>query len=176
VAEFTNQTTINGQTAQVSGVGNGEGGYIRGLEVALLMNFDDLPAPFNGLGLSANYAYTETNVDPSGDNTFGLTGLSKDVGNAALWWAGEKIEARVGVDYRSEYTDIDDFGNFLTIKDVTTVSTNFAYNFNKDLRVNFFVSNLTDEERSKYTGGVPQRTSFTSSYGRILGLGVHYTM
>ncbi|NIB38236.1 TonB-dependent receptor [Pseudomaricurvus alkylphenolicus] len=176
VAEFTRQTTFNGQAAQVAGVGNGEGGYIRGLEVTLLKSFDQLPAPFNGLGVSANYSYTETNVDPSPDDPFGLIGLSRDVANASVWWAGEHLEARLGADYRSEYEDIDGFGNFLTVNDVTIVSTSVAYNFNKDLRVNLFVNNLTDEERNKYTGGVPQRTESIMNFGRIIGLGVHYNL
>jgi hypothetical protein len=41
---------------------NGEGGDIRGLELVYQQQFSSLPAPFDGLGIASNYAYTTSNI------------------------------------------------------------------------------------------------------------------
>jgi iron complex outermembrane receptor protein len=59
---FYNQDfTVNGvtRTVQMRGPLNGEGAALKGFEVAYQRFFDFLPAPFDGLGVQANYTYIE---------------------------------------------------------------------------------------------------------------------
>ena len=71
---FNREVTNNGVTevVEVRGPLNGEGAEIRGFEVSFQRFFDFLPAPFDGLGVQANYTYidnkgiTNTNVTEVG--------------------------------------------------------------------------------------------------------------
>ena len=166
-------------------VGNGDGGYIRGYELAATTDLSFIDESLAGFGFSANYAFTESDVVPVGAPALGgstgsqgaaLTGLSEDVANVAVWWAGGNIEARIGWDYRSEYIEPTVFGNFQHVDETTLMSLNLSYDFSEDFRVSLFGSNIGDEQRRKYTGGVPDRTEFNAYYGEIYGLSVFYKM
>ncbi len=166
-------------------LGNGDGGYIRGLEFAVNTNFGFISEPLETIGVSVNYAFTESNVIPVGRPELGgsvssegaaLTGLSEHVGNLGLWWANYNIEARIGVDYRSEYIEPNVFGNFLNVDDTTLVSFNLSYDFSEKFRVSLFGFNIGDERRRKYTAGIPERTEFNQYYRETYGVKVFYRM
>ncbi|ADU11952.1 TonB-dependent receptor [Asticcacaulis excentricus] len=121
--------TNNGVTrsVEVSGPVNGDGASIKGFEVAYQRFFDFLPAPFNGLGIQANYTHiknsgiTSTGVAVnSGDgssgqsgggttksaNTFNdlpLEGMSDDTVNLVGMYERGKWSARVAYNWRSKY-------------------------------------------------------------------------
>ncbi len=66
---------------QVTQPENGEGAKVKGLEFGYQQVFDNLPAPFDGFGVQANYTYVES--DASYTNvvsgaSFGLQGLSRN--------------------------------------------------------------------------------------------------
>ena len=87
---------------------NGQGGYVWGLEFNYTQAFTDLPAPFDGLGVILNYAYTESDLDitssTSGQPTsLTLPGLSKHVANPTIYYEKAGFGARLGVRYRSKY-------------------------------------------------------------------------
>lgn len=176
IGRFDIIENINGRRAEINRVDNGDGGYIRGAELALMHFFEALPVPFDQLGVSANYSYTETNIDPSGDEDFKLIGLSREVANASFWWSGHKLEFRLGWDYRSDYTDLDPFNNFLVVDDAQSFSSKLSYDLSPDLRVNLEVSNLSDETRRKYTDNIEQRSSFIARNGRIFSLGIRWQL
>ena len=166
-------------------LGNGDGGYIRGLEFAAATNFGFLSEPLSTLGMSVNYAFTASNVVPVGRPELGgsvgtdgaaLTGLSENVANVSFWWANYNIEARVGVDYRSEYIEPNVFGNFLNVDDTTLVSFSVSYDVSERFRVSAFGYNVGDEQRRKYTGGIPERTEFNQYYRETYGVKVFYRM
>ena len=166
-------------------VGNGEGGFIRGLEFAVNTDFSFIHESLNVVGSSFNYAYTESNVIPVGrpelggavgSEGAGLTGLSEDVANMSLWWADNDLEARIGVDYRSEYIEPSVFGNFQNVDETTLVSFNLGYDYSENFRISLFGFNITDEQRRKYTGNISERTEFNSYYGRTYGVNFYYKM
>jgi len=172
---------------QLETVGNGDGGYIRGLEVAANTNFGFISEPLEAVGVSFNYAFTESNVIPVGSPAFGgagnvgsegaaLTGLSEDVANLSLWWANYNIEARIGLDYRSEYIEPNVFGNFIKVDETTLFSFQVSYDFSERFRIGVFGYNIGDEQRRKYTGDVPERTEFNRYYGETYGVKVFYRM
>ena len=170
VAEEQIRTTIGGLPAQIGSVDNGSGGNLRGWEISFLHEFP------GGFGVSGNYAFTESTVEPSQDDPFGLVGFSEDVWFASGWWATEKWEVRVGANYRSDYTDLDVFGNFLTVRDFTRWSANIGYNATEQLRINLFGDNLTNEEFSIHTDDVSQRTSTIAHYGAVYGMSLFFKM
>jgi iron complex outermembrane receptor protein len=121
--------TSNGvtRTVQVNQPFNGEGAKIQGLEVAYQRYFDFLPAPFDGLGVQANYTYVKnkgivnSNVTPtSGDGGGGtsgggvqaisdsikvnaLEGLSEHAYNVVLMYEKGPWAGRIAYNWRSKY-------------------------------------------------------------------------
>ncbi|GGA66849.1 TonB-dependent receptor [Neiella marina] len=124
--EFTNNGVT--QVVEVSGAVNGGEGSIKGAEVAFQTFFDFLPAPWDGLGFKANYAYIEDDGSPNsglsadhpdsgdaGDIAFDnlpLEGLSKDNLNLEGLYEKGPWQARLAYNWRSEY--------LLTTRDVIT--------------------------------------------------------
>jgi TonB-dependent receptor len=120
---FNRDVTNNGvtQTVEVTGPLNGEGAEISGFEVAFTRFFDNLPAPFDGLGMQANYTYidnkgiTNTNVTEVGGGTIvtgqapdavsvnKLEGLSDNSFTVIGMYEKNSISARLAYSWRSEY-------------------------------------------------------------------------
>ncbi|GGZ24907.1 TonB-dependent receptor [Asticcacaulis endophyticus] len=117
--------TNNGVTrdVRVTGPVNGDGAALKGLELAYQRYFDFLPAPFDGLGIQANYTRIENDgvatqnivIDTAdGGATAGsaetgsinpgrLEGLSDDAYNVVLMYEKDRIGARLAYNWRSEY-------------------------------------------------------------------------
>ncbi|PXA87489.1 TonB-dependent receptor [Caulobacter sp. D4A] len=126
---FYQDVTNNGVTRSVftRGPMNGDGAKIRGAEVAYQRYFDFLPAPFDGLGVQANFTYLEnkgvknqnlTNASGSGSsNTSGggfsqsggairvdsLEGLSKYSYNVVGMYEKGRWALRAAYNWRSKY-------------------------------------------------------------------------
>ena len=89
---------------------------IQGAELGWNQFFDFLPAPFDGLGMSANYTYIDSstdvpnNLDTQPLDTDGSTfdalpadGLSKNAYNAAVFYEKGPWQVRLAYNWRSEY-------------------------------------------------------------------------
>jgi iron complex outermembrane receptor protein len=117
------QLTNNGvtRTVNVTRPVNGDGAKVTGAEVAYQTFFDRLPAPWNGLGIQANFTY----VDNQGVNNSGLTivsgggtttqdtnisftnlpleGFSKTAYNVVLMFEKPKFSARLAYNWRDQF-------------------------------------------------------------------------
>lgn len=171
------QTQTGNVNVNLQSLGNGEGGYIQGVELAGTTTFGFIDPALDGFGVSTNYAWTDSNVLPVGVGGFGttaqgvaLTGLSEHVANAQIFYATGPFEARFGLDYRSSYIEPDVFGNFITVDDVTLGSFQASYNVTDNTRVSVFGANIFDTQRRKYNDNVPARTEFNSGYGSNYGI------
>lgn len=121
--KFFREVTNNGvtQVAEVDGPLNGDGAEIRGFEIAYQGFFDFLPAPFDGLGIQANYTYidnkgitnTGTTEVGSGTDITGqapdqvsvnkLEGLSDNSATVIGMYEKGRWSARLAYSWRSEY-------------------------------------------------------------------------
>ncbi len=124
---FLQPTTINGVTRDVetTGPGNGDGGSLKGFEVAYQQFFDFLPGPLSGLGMQANYTYVDNsgikngNLKVSSGGASGITaqpgtaetslqvssleGLSKESYNIVGMYEKGPWSARVAYNWRSKW-------------------------------------------------------------------------
>jgi len=162
---------------------NGEGGHIQGIELAYQQVMSFLPAPFDGLGVYANYSYTDSNVkvneatNPIAD--IPLPGLSKDVGNLGLYYYKSGFETRLAYRYRSDYATNIGGQNLITFNKSDALVDFFAsYNFPdstplKGFSVQFQANNLTDEPFQTYSG-LPERSGRYEVFGRRYFLGFSY--
>ena len=165
---------------------NGRGGYVRGLEFAFTQTFDALPYPFDGLGITANYSYTESSIAlPDTQSARGgnitLPGLSENVLNATIFYELGGFETRVGYRFRDEFvTRQQGIGEQLPISDEEqTIDFQASYRFADGGRASgwsvlFQVNNLTDEPLATYFNQ-PQQLSTFGYFGRQLFLGVSYS-
>ena len=89
---------------------------IQGAELGWNQFFDFLPAPFDGLGMSANYTYIDSSTRiPAGSNAVPLDtdgtpfddlpadGLSKNAYNAAVFYEKGPWQVRLAYNWRSRY-------------------------------------------------------------------------
>ena len=124
--------TNNGETFNVQvvrPVNSDSVGRVKGFEIAYQQFYNMLPAPFDGLGLQANYTYVKSKgvkqnsfsvdaTNPAGNvpiidtSLLPLQGLSKHTFNVAGMYEKGPLAIRVAFNWRSEY--------LLTVRDVIT--------------------------------------------------------
>jgi len=134
---------------------NGSGGYIRGYELMYQQAFDFLPGALRGLGVYANYAFADSNIEqgtPLNATPFGLTGLSEHVGTATLWYYMRGFEGRLSYNYRSEFQR--DINRVMGEEGVNAAEgyydLSLSYEFTDKLKMMLQVQNLTDEPYKVY--------------------------
>lgn len=124
IGKYNTDVTNNGVTrsVEVRAPLNGDGAKISGFELAFQRFFDFMPAPYDGLGVQANYTYVEnkgianTNVTSTGAGSSTvsgqapdaiqvdtLEGLSKNAYNFVLMYEKDAIAARIAYNWRSAY-------------------------------------------------------------------------
>src|SRR6185436_9281883 len=104
---YTVQEQINGSQYQVTQPQNGDAASIRGVEVALQNQLRFLPSPFNGIGVYANYTFSDSTAhfpQHNGDST--LPGQSRHMGNLAVSYEKRGFMGRVSVNFHGSYIDV----------------------------------------------------------------------
>ncbi len=162
---------------------NGEGGYIQGFEVLYQQAFAFLPAPFDGLGVYANYSYTDSDISVAeNDNSIGnipLPGLSEHVANLSFYYYKNGFEARIAGRYRSEFaTELGDTDRILFTAPETVVDFQTSYAFPEGspmsgVELLFQANNLTDEPFETYYGDTARQGRY-ETFGRRFFLGATY--
>jgi len=165
---------------------NGEGGRVSGIELAFTQTFNWLPSPFDGLGASVNYSYTDSSIElpdtESGrtNTSISLPGLSENVFNATLFYTLGGFETRLGYRYRDEFISRQQgIGEQLPITDEESVfDFQSSYRFAdgsryEGLTLLFQIDNLTDEAFTNYFGTREQLSS-NALFGRQVFMGASY--
>ena len=159
--------------AEAKTYANGDKADVYGLELAYSQQFEWLPAPWNGLLLSANGTFTRSDADieqfnPDTGNmtsrSISLPGQSDTSGNLTLGWENDRMSLRVATNYQSDY--LDEVGNVLDKRYDTHVDDQFFvdisahYFLTKQLQIFVEAQNITDESYYAYTGD----RSFNAQY------------
>jgi TonB-dependent receptor len=177
----TTVPVVNGSF--VTAVNNGEGGYIRGLELTYTQIYDFLPGMWSGLGTNLSYSYTETEITRVSDPNQGifstdLPGLSPVVISGTVFWDnGEGFETRVNARYRDPFVSEQVAINAQTVNFDSEVIVDFqaSYEVNDNIGVLFQVNNITDEPVKSYFGQ-ESRTGTIQFFGTQYFLGVTYSL
>lgn len=136
---------------------NGEGGSIKGVELAYQQAFDFLPGIWGGLGASLNFTYApsdSSNVDVYGE-TLPIQDNSEKSGNAVLWYDDYGWQFRIAANYRSDRLDRLGMGMGEGVIPIWTDSTVYvdvsaSYDINDYVSVYVQGSNVTDEFEDQY--------------------------
>lgn len=161
---------------------NGGGADVYGVEVNWQQQFTFLPGWMSGLGIFANYTYTDASNIDLGDQTdrvdiATLPEQMKNVANLALSYEKEGIISRLSMNYSGKWIEEvgDDSGSDNWIDSATTVDFSFTYMFENGLDIFFQANNLTDEVKYVYYG-VPSRSTEYTITGRSFNVGMRFVL
>ena len=128
---------------------NADDGELFGIEANIVTRFAFLPAPFDGLGASANVTYVDSSVSVPfrADEDIPFFRQPDWIVGAALFFEKDRLEARVAIDYRDDY--IVSVGSS-TASDIYnkrrfTLDARISYLILDDVEVFASAANLTDE-------------------------------
>ena len=122
---------------------------LTGMELSLQHTFENLPAPFNGFGVMANYTYIDSSTDfvnAITRSTVGIPGLSENTFNATLFYENQKFSARVSYNLRSKFVEAVPFaGAPSMVDDYHQIDAQVSYFLNDKVSFSLEGLNLTDE-------------------------------
>lgn len=163
---------------------NGEGGTVKGHELAVSVPLDVLWEPLMGFGIQANYSDTTSSVQPLGPNSPNepLPGLSKYVSNLTVYYERYGFSARVSQRHRSQFVgEVQGFGGDRTrrtFEGETVTDLQLGYTFQSGPMKNFGillqVNNLENEPFRSSFDGDNNRPREYFEYGRTYLFGVNY--
>ena len=156
---------------------NGEDGSIQGFELAYQQALRFLPAPFNNLGIQANYTYVDSKT-PLEDAITGerlpLPGLSRDSYTLIGYYEDDIFTLRAAYTWRSEYlTSVGGAasGGNTYAAARGQLDASAQINLTRNLRLTIEGINLTKQIDAQYLGE-PARLAFTQREDRRIFFGV----
>ena len=162
---------------------NGPKGHIEGLELAWQQQFRALPAPFNGLGMMANY--TRSNSAATYPTRPGerikFIGQSREIGNAALTFERGGLFLRLALNFRTPRLREDEpLGGDATtdrwVDDHRQLDLSASYLLNRNWEIYAEALNLTDEPFRVYFGKTSSRFVQFEEYGISVNFGVRWRL
>ncbi|HEU5258804.1 MAG TPA: TonB-dependent receptor [Vicinamibacterales bacterium] len=155
---FTSTQIINGSQYQVTQPLNGDAATVRGAEVALQNQLRFLPAPFDGLGVYANYTFTTSSAAIPGHLGATLPGQSRHMGNIAASYEKGGFSGRVAVNFHGSYVDVIGATNALDryYDRSTQLDMSLSQKVARNLRLYVDGINLNDA-LLRYYQGLPER-------------------
>jgi iron complex outermembrane receptor protein len=157
--------TLNGTT-------NLGSAKVEGLEFNFRKTLVELPSPFNGLTLFANF----TTLRTEGTYANGISELANFVpktGNGGLIYRWRKFQTRVAANYTSDYLRSynADVLQALRYKPLTSVDISVQYELRPQLSIFLDVTNLNDKWLVWYSGKDPRRVRIVDDFGTRLSVG-----
>jgi iron complex outermembrane receptor protein len=164
-------------------INNSDGGFIRGLEVSYTQTFNFLPSFWEGLGVSASYSLTDSELsvaDPvgamEGSSTLPFPGLVEKSANFTLFYSYGNFETRLSTTFQDSFVGETRNVNLQPIvyAPETLVDYQAAYKFDSGLDLIFSINNLTNEPNRSYMYD-EDLTRTLQWFGRTFYLGANYT-
>jgi iron complex outermembrane receptor protein len=162
---------------------NGQGGWIKGWELAATIQGDLFSDALAGFGVNATYSYNDSNIEANGPGSASpLPGLSEDIWNLTLFYEKEGFSARVAQRYRSGYIgEVAGFGGARTGTDLdeeTVVDAQISYEFQsgrfEGVTLMLQAYNLTDERFQRVDPGTGLPTEY-QTFGALYQFGVSWS-
>ena len=122
-----------------------------GIELAFQRTFAELlPAPFDGLGIIANYTYISSGSDFASEitgATYGIPGMSENTINFTLFYEKGPWSGRVSYNFRDDFLDsnFNASANPRFVDEYEQWDASFGYSVNDNISIMLEAINLTDE-------------------------------
>ena len=162
---------------------NGEGGTLKGFEVAVSLPLDLLWAPLEGFGVVASYSDTDSEIEPLGPGTTEpLPGLSKYVSNITAYYERYGFSVRASHRRRSEFLgEVQGAGGdrskvYFAGEGVTDVQLGYTFQSGpmQNLSLLLQVNNLENEPYRTISDGLDERPHQYFEFGRTYLVGLNY--
>jgi TonB-dependent receptor len=154
---------------------NGESATVTGFEVAFQRQLDFLASPFDGLGLYANYTFTDSEAEFPGREgaAASLPGQSRHVGNLALSYEKGGFLGRVALNFHGKYIDEvgEASGEDRYYDNHTQLDITASQALTRNVRLFAELLNLTNEPL-RYYRGVPDRPDQEEYYRWWVSAGI----
>ncbi len=157
---------------------NADDGKLFGVEANLVQRFTFLPAPFDGLGISANATYVDSSLTVPGreDEDLPFFRQSDWLASGALFYEKGPFEARVALSYRDDYIVNIGSPTQRTAADIYNKSrfvldARASYRIFEGVEMFVSASNLTDETLTFYQT-TPDQTFSRQIYGVNADFGI----
>jgi TonB-dependent receptor len=155
---------------------NGQGGWLKGLEIQYQQPFTFLPGFWSNFGFIGNVTFVDSEVSYGTAGKNRLTGQSKNTANATLYYENGPLQARISVAHRSQYLLSFPGANGNSeegMNDTTNVDASMSYDFTENLTFSLEGINLTDEYGDRYVD-VTNRVSDYRHTGREIAVGLRW--
>jgi len=186
--DFTGLPNLSGRPPTQGNIGdftqpfNGQGGTVKGIELAASLPLGLLFKPLDGFGVQASYSNTSSAIKPFGDGDVRpLPGLSRTVTQLTGYFEKYGFSARVASRQRSSFiAEIEGFGadrEFKYARPETLTDIQIGYEiqsgFAKGLNFLLQINNASNEPYREYnnTSGLDTKLD---EYGRTMLFGVSY--
>ena len=161
---------------------NGDSGYIWGVELAVQQQLRFLPGALSGLGIYANYTYTESEAKLSDGSTNVFPGQANHIFNFALSYEKGGFSGQVSLNHTGEF--LDEFAgdgvsasraNDIFVQERWGLDISASYQFTSGVSTFVELLNLLNEPLELYQGNQarPIQREFYRPWGWI---GVKYNM
>lgn len=142
---------------------NAPSGYILGVEANVQYQFNFLPSPFDGFGISMNGTLVKSDLEVPGREADNLPFFrqSDRLGNIALFYAKDRLEARLALAYRDDYIESVGASRAADIynKARAQLDAKLSFDLSDKLEIFATASNLTNEPLAFYQGDKSQTFS-----------------
>ncbi|MFT4075035.1 MAG: TonB-dependent receptor [Asticcacaulis sp.] len=162
---------------------NGDGGYIKGVELTASVPGELLWAPLDGFGLIVSGAFNDSSINPKGTGAIDVPGLSKKVINTTIYYEKYGFSARLSNRYRGDFLgEVPNYTNTLEnqwVHSESILDAQLGYAFQsgplKGISLSFSAQNLTNEPFTLYQGkGQRDHILRQEKYGSSYLFGVNY--
>lgn len=160
---------------------NGAHGRISGLEFAWQQQLRALPAPFDGVGVMANYTLSSSQATypTRPGERIDFIGQSREIGNLALTYERDGFFIRVALNFRSPRLREDEplGANAATdrwVDDSKQIDVTLSYRLNPEWELYAEGSNLTNEPFRVYFGKNGTRLVQFEEYGASASFGLRW--
>jgi TonB-dependent receptor len=184
VYRFVQTELVNNIPTRVTEPRNARGGKLLGLELAADYQLAFLPAPFDSLGVTANYTKTDSELDSGIPAASGrkipLFDQVEDTVNLSVYYSKGRLRARAALNYRSETlfsydtTRPPELGR--TEAPSTTIDLSASYKFYREWTVFGEMNNVFDEPSFAYNGNRNLRLDNKEYSGWTAIIGVRWSL
>jgi TonB-dependent receptor len=144
-----------GETYEINQPRNGETATLWGFELAVQNQLRFLPAPLDGLGIYANYTWTDSTATyPDRATDSKLPGQSRHLGNFSIWYEKYGFSAKSSWNFHGKYIDEvgGDAAEDVYYDNHTQLDINVSQRLMKNIRVYADFLNLTNAPLRYYVG------------------------
>lgn len=168
----TRTITIDGVPGPVSFTSpynQDDSGYLQGLEFTYQTPLFFIPHMEN-FGIYSNLALTDSDIHENSpeDNPFPMNGVAKQTATFDFYYAGSKLDARLGFKYHSPYTMLFTWSSsgLQAVKSETLLDFSTDYRFNDNVSLRFQAANLLDTPLRLYDNNNTSQIARNDVYGR----------